>query len=105
MSKQSDLEMRYGGVTFEDAIHAFVIDTPKIDADPIEAENTLADLFEYYGVQRLSMGFAKLDMPSKQYLLVGIAGRYIAALTDDEAPAPIKLSGGWQLKLSRKGKK
>lgn len=104
MSKQTDLDMKYGGVDFEDAIHAFVIDTPKIDADPIAAETALADMFEYYGVQRLSKGFEKLDMPSKQYLLAGIADRYINAIDDDDTTATVKLSNGWQLKLSRKVK-
>lgn len=103
MSRQTELEQKYGKILFEDAIHEFLRDTTKIDADQAQAESTLADMFEYYGVERLSKGFAKLNMPSKMYLVGGMLMRFTDSLPEGAGIAEVSMENSdWQCFLVRK---
>lgn len=105
MSRQTELEEKYGKLLFEDAIDKFLKDfditTPLVDD---QARSELADMFEYYGVDRLGKGFDKLVMPSQMYIVGGIVHRFTAGLPEGAGFAEVKMENSdWQCLLVRKG--
>jgi hypothetical protein len=104
MSRQTELEEKYGKLLFEDAVAEFLRDTTKIDADNDKAIAELSDMFEYYGVERLGKGFDKLVMPSQMYIVGGIVHRFTAGLPEGAGFAEVKMENSdWQCLLVRKG--
>lgn len=96
MSRQKELEEKYGKILFEDALSNLLGDNAPI------AE--LTDIFEYYGVERLGKGFDKLEPASQMYIVGGIVHRFTAGLPDGAGLAEITMENSeWDCFLIKKG--
>lgn len=96
MSRQKELEEKYGKILLEDALSNLLGDNAPI------AE--LTDIFEYYGVQRLSKGFDKLEPASQMYLVGGIIHRFTAGMPEGAGFAEVTMENSdWQCLLVKKG--
>lgn len=96
MSRQKELEEKYGKILLEDALSNLLGDNAPI------AE--LTDIFEYYGVERLGKGFDKLEPASQMYIVGGIIHRFTAGLPEGAGFAEVKMENSdWQCLLVRKG--
>ena len=93
-----------------DELKAIVADEENdegLDQEEIEevdkAVNLIGHMFEYYGVDRLSKGFAKLDMPSKMYIVGGILHRFTSGMPEGAGLAEVKMENSdWECFLVRK---
>ncbi len=103
MSRQTELEDKYGKLLFEDAIAELLKNTTAIDSAVDGAISELSDMFEYYGVKRLSEGFDKLEFASQMYMVGAIVYRFTKALPEGAGFAEIKMENSdWQCLLVRK---
>jgi len=95
MSRQTELEDKYSKIQFEDAL------TNLLGNDAPTSE--LTDMFEYYGVKRLSEGFEKLEFSSQMYMVGAIVYRFTKQLPEGAGFAEVKMENSeWQALLVRK---